>query len=75
MQTDIQTENHREVVSELIMSMMGVDRFAYVKAVDLFGELEYAVFAADGTPLATFESKEDAFDSIYSYNLTPVNIH
>lgn len=63
---------HRELVSEMIMSMMGVDRFAYIKR-DALGD--FTVHAADGTPLATFESQEEAFISICKYNLTPVQIH
>ena len=75
MQTETHTSPHHEIVSELIMSMMGVDRFAYIKPLESFGQIEYAVYAADGTQLANFESIEEAFSSILEYNLTPVNIH
>ncbi len=59
-------------VGELVMSMMGVDRFAYVKpnGADLF-----TVYAADGTELADFDSHEDAIEAITRHHLTPVRIH
>lgn len=72
MQMTVET-THQELVSELIMSMMGVDRFAYIKPVS--GEEAFTVFAADGTELATFDSIDEAFFSIRRHNLTPVNIH
>lgn len=63
---------HRQLINELIMSMMGVDRFAYIRPDE---EAGFAVYAADGTPLAVFDSMDEAFFSIRRHNLTPVNLH
>ncbi len=62
-------------ISDMVMSMMGVDRFAYIRPVSDNGEMGYAVYAADGTPLAIFESMDAASASVRKHNLTPVNIH
>lgn len=65
-----------EIVSDMVMSVMGVDKLAYIKPVqDAYGLMEYVVHAADGTPLASFESSDEASFSIRKHNLTPVNIH
>lgn len=68
------TQDHVEI-SDMIMSMMGVDRFAYIRPVSDNGEMGYAVYAADGTPLAIFESMDAASASVRKHNLTPVKIH
>ncbi len=67
--------NEQAIISEMIMSMMGVDRFAYVKKITSEEEKGYAVHAADGTQLAVFENQQDAFVSIIKHNLQPVSIH
>ena len=57
------------------MSMMGVDKMAYVKPILTPDETLYVVFAADGTQLATFDCRDEAFHTVRRHNLTPVNIH
>jgi len=64
-----------EMMTEMIMSIMGVDRFAYIKPVPCGTEAAYAVFAADGTQLAVFDCPKEAFHSIRRHNLTPVQVH
>ena len=65
-----------ELVSDMVMSVMGVDKLAYIKPVtDIYGEQEFVVYAADGTPLASFETADEASFSIRKHNLTPVKIH
>lgn len=71
----MKTSQDHIVVSDMVMAMMGVDRFAYIRPVTDNGEMGYAVFAADGTPLAIFESMDAASASVRKHNLTPVNIH
>lgn len=51
------------------------NRMAYIKPVEQEGETVYAVHAADGTPLALFESMEDAFFTVRRHNLLPVQLH
>jgi hypothetical protein len=55
--------------------MVGLETMAYIKPVRDGLALNYAVFAADGTQLATFESEEKAFYTAVKHNLAPVSIH
>lgn len=70
-----QTAVQNELVSDMVMSVMGVDKLAYVREVEVAGVVEYRVHAADGTPLASFESADEADFSIRKHHLTPVKIH
>jgi len=63
------------LMSEMILAIMGVDRFAYVRTVNEGSRSAFAVHAADGTRLAIFDRQEDALYSIHRHNLTPVNVH
>ncbi len=69
----MQTE--RTQLEELMMAMVGLETMAYIKP--LIGEhlTQYAVFAADGTQLAVFESQETAYYNAVKHNLAPVSIH
>ena len=71
-QPNISHKNQEANVHEIIMSLMGVDRLAYIKPASGFG---FTVYAADGTALADFDTHNEALDSIQRHNLTPVRIH
>ena len=60
-------------VEDLMMAMMGLETMAYIKPVT--EGAGYAVFAADGTQLAVFETKEVAYYTALRHNLAPVSIH
>ena len=57
--------------TDAAMSMLGVTHMAYIRQVDN----GYAVYAADGTQLAVFESRDAAFFTARQHNLEPVNIN
>jgi hypothetical protein len=65
----------QSLISDMIMAIMGVDRLAYVKPVMEENDICYVVYAADGTELASFDSRDEALLSVKRHNLTPVNIH
>ncbi len=69
----MQMERHK--LEDIMMAMVGLETMAYIKPV-AEGELtSYAVFAADGTQLATFETEEKAYYNAVRHNLAPVSIH
>lgn len=70
----MQTEES-QLISEMVMSLMGVDRLAYIKPIHEGDEKAYAAYAADGTQLAVFDSIEDACHTVRRYKLCPVPIH
>ncbi len=62
-------------LEDLMMAMVGLETMAYIKPVRDGLILNYAVFAADGTQLALFETEEKAFYTAVKHNLAPVSIH
>lgn len=62
-------------LEELMMAMVGLETMAYIKPIQIEDATHYAVFAADGTQLAVFDSHDTAFYSAVKHNLEPVSIH
>ena len=62
-------------LEDLMMAMVGLETMAYIKPVRDGLATSYAVFAADGTQLALFETQEKAFYNAVKHNLAPVSIH
>jgi hypothetical protein len=65
----------RAQLEDLMMAMMGLETMAYIKPVSEGIFTSYAVFAADGTQLAMFESEALAYYNAVKHNLSPVSIH
>ena len=65
----------RTQLEDLMMAMVGLETMAYIKPVTEGKFVHYAVFAADGTQLAVFESHESAYYNAVKNNLAPVSIH
>ena len=62
-------------LEHLMMAMVGLETMAYIKPVFEGQQTHYAVFAADGTQLAVFESQATAYYSAVRHNLEPVSVH
>lgn len=69
----MQTE--RSKLEDIMIAMVGLETVAYIKPVQDGLVISYAVFAADGTQLAVFDSQEKAFYTAVKHNLAPVSIH
>ena len=65
----------RTKLEDTLMAMVGLETMAYIKPVRDGLILSYAVFAADGTQLAMFDSHEIAYYNAVKHNLAPVSIH
>ncbi len=65
----------RAQLEELMMAMVGLETMAYIKPLTLETGTHYAVFAADGTQLALFDSEETAYYNAIKHNLSPASIH
>jgi hypothetical protein len=65
----------RAKLEDIMMAMVGLETMAYIKPVRDGLVLSYAVFAADGTQLALFDSEAQAFHTAVKHNLAPVSIH
>lgn len=62
-------------LEDIMMALVGLETMAYIKPIRDGLILTYAVFAADGTQLAMFDSAETAFETAVKHNLAPVSIH
>ena len=65
----------KDLLTNAMMSIMGVDKMTYIKPVMTEKGPGFAVFTADGTQLAVFPTQEAAFYSARKHNLTPVHLH
>lgn len=65
---------HAEL-EDVMMAMVGLETMAYIKPVIEGTFTSYAVFAADGTKLAAFDSRESAYYNAVRHNLEPVSLH
>lgn len=57
------------------ISSFGVTDMAYIKQMMGKGGISFSVYAADGTRLATFASREAAEFTAKQHDLTPVSVH
>ena len=64
-------ENTQYTDSGDALIAQGVSHVAYIRQVDT----GYGVFAADGTQLAVFESRDAAYYTARQHNLEPLSIH
>ncbi len=62
-------------ISEIELKTLGMSRIAYVKAVQVDGDLAYAIHAADGTPMALAGDQETAFGAILQHEMIPALVH
>ena len=67
--------NDQEAMQDIMLSMMGMESMAYIKPELNDGMTVYAVYAADGTQLATFDSEDSAYYTARRNNLEPALIH
>jgi len=53
----------------------GLHDMAYIRRVDMNGDISYMVHAADGTPISTMEDKGSALAAVLTNDLTPITLH
>ncbi len=57
------------------LTMLGIERFAYIKPVIVKGDALFAVHAADGTEMAVIADRDVAFAAVRQHSLEPVSVH
>jgi hypothetical protein len=65
---------HAEL-EDVMMAMVGLETMAYIKPITEGMFTSYAVFAADGTKLAMFDTAESAYYNAVRHNLAPMSLH
>lgn len=61
--------------AEEMLSVLGVSNLAYIKQTCGKSGLSFSVYAADGTRLATFASREAAEFTAKQHDLQPMSVH
>ncbi|QHC34472.1 DUF1150 family protein [Komagataeibacter xylinus] len=54
---------------------LGMEAVAYIRTVQVEGENAFAIHAADGTPLAVAEDRDDAVNAIVQHDMMLVPLH
>lgn len=65
----------RTKLEDIMMAMVGLETTAYIKKIVVDGITAFAVYAADGTQLAAFDTEEKAYYTAIKHNLEPASIH
>lgn len=68
----------RKVIENLppqVLSNLGMNQIAYIKAELRDNEVSFNVFAADGNEIMAFDNMQEAQDFIKVNNLMPITVH
>lgn len=57
------------------LGRLGVAQIAYVKPVSVNGSTAFAIFAADGTPMAVAGDRDVALGAIRQHDMEPALVH
>lgn len=57
------------------LMQLGMSQVAYVKPVWMDGQTAFAIFAADGSPMAVAADSELAFAAIVQHEMVPAMVH
>jgi hypothetical protein len=69
----LQLDPHR--ISAEDLGRLGVSQIAYVKSVVVNGATAFAIFAADGTPMAVAGDQAVAIGAIRQHDMEPALVH
>ena len=62
-------------VSRKDFSALGLEDMAYIKTVEVEGQLLHAIHAADGTPLTVMNGRAVAFAAVRQHDMEPMSVH
>lgn len=68
-------ERKAKSVSRRDFTSFGLEDMAYVKRVEIDGQMLHAVHAADGTPLTVINTRELAFATVRQHEMEPLSVH
>lgn len=67
--------DHLKTLAPAAFAALGAQQIAYIKATRHEGRLVYAVFAADGTPMAIYDHRDVAEAACIQNELEPLTVH
>ena len=71
----MRTDKELMELNEMVAALGELGNAAYIKPVVSGKGTGFALFAADGTQLATFPSREAAYFTARQHELEPVSVH
>lgn len=78
--TDVTKSNgpdgHHIMLTAQDFAALGAQNLAFVrKVLDEGGQAQWAIFAADGTPIGMAPSRDVAFAAVRQHDLEPLSVH
>jgi len=64
-----------EGISDQDFLTLGIHDLAYIRRVDMNGDVSFMIHAADGTPISTMDDKSSALAAILTNDLEPITLH
>ena len=69
------SENTLKTIPADDWAAFAVDHVAYVKRIEMNGQVGYAIHAADGTPITVMDKRDVAMAAIRQNGLEPASVH
>jgi hypothetical protein len=73
--SDHGTDGHHILLTAQDFAQLGSQNLAFVRRVEEEGQVQWAIFAADGTPIGLAPSREVAFAAVRQHDLEPQSVH
>lgn len=64
-----------DALSDQDLLTFGIHDMAYIRRVNIAGDVSYMIHAADGTPISSMEDHASALATILSNDLEPISLH
>jgi hypothetical protein len=68
-------ENTLKTMPDADWGAFAVDHVAYVKRIEMNGQVGYAIHAADGTPITVMDNRDVAMAAVRQNGLEPASVH
>jgi hypothetical protein len=68
-------ENTLQTMPDADWGAFAVDHVAYVKRIEMNGQVGYAIHAADGTPITVMDNRDVAMAAVRQNGLEPASVH
>lgn len=75
MSTSTLVPTEARTLSQGDLAALGMEEIAYVKTVTVNGQTAYAVFAANGKPLAAVVDRDTANAMVRQNDMEPLSVH
>ncbi len=62
-------------LSEAQLAQLGLQQVAYIRPIVMNGEPQFAIHAADGTPMAVAGDREVAVAAVLQHEMVPASVH